>query len=410
MQRFRQDNYFSLKELIRSKRAKVAIIGIGYVGQALAKASAKAGFATVGIDISLQAISQLKDLKIKGLKATGDYSQVKNCDIICICVPTPVSLSNRPDLKIIKNVCRKLSKYLRSAQLVIVESSVSPGTTKNIIGKLLERSGLTCGRDYFLAHSPERIDPGNKFYTIANTPRVVGALNSQSIKLAVNFYRHFVKKVYPVSSLEAAEMTKILENTFRLVNISLINEIAEYAGAVGLNIWEVINAASTKPFGFLAHFPGPGVGGGCIPVVPHYLIHAAKAQKVHLKITKAALKINELQPTKVAQKAISVINGKTNPKALIIGISYKPESADIRNSAALKIWEDLEKEGVTVAYHDPHVPHINGYKSTKLSARIVKNHDLIIIATDHKNINYQTLIESKKPLIDTRNVLERYKK
>ena len=411
MPRPRQDNYLSLKELIKSKKAKVAIIGIGHVGQALAKAAAKAGFATVGIDISLQAISQFNELKIKGLKATGDYSQVKNCDIICICVPTPVSLSNRPDLKIIKNVCRKLSKYLRSAQLVIVESSVCPGTTKNIISKLLERSGLTCGRDYFLAHSPERIDPANTKFTIENTPRVVGAPDRNSQKLAVMFYQSFVKKVVSVSSTEVAEMTKLLENTFRLVNISLVNELQEYTQAVNINIWEVIAAAATKPFGFLAHWPGPGIGGDCIPVLPYYLLQSAKSQKVNLTIVKAASKVNENQPAKITKKALLTINGngKTTAKALIVGVSYKPETADLRHSPALKIWEDLKSQGFTVAYHDPYIPHVNGTKSTTLNYKSIKEQDLIIITTHHKNIKYETLVNSKKPLIDTRNVLVKYK-
>ncbi|MBI3282641.1 nucleotide sugar dehydrogenase [Candidatus Curtissbacteria bacterium] len=416
MQRFRKDNhhkssrnYLSLKKLIKTKKAKIAVIGIGYVGQALAKASRKAGFATVGIDISLQAISQLNGLKIKRLKATSDYSQVKNCDIICVCVPTPISPSNRPDLKIIKNVCRKLSKYLRPAQLVIVESSVSPGTTKNLIGKLLEGSGLTCGRDYFLAHSPERIDLANIKYTIENTPKVVGAPDHNSQKLAVMFYQSFVKKVITVSSVEVAEMTKILENVFRFVNISLVNELQQYTQALKISIWEVIRAAATKPYGFLAHWPGPGIGGDCIPVLPYYLLQSAKSRKVNLTIVRAASKVNENQPAKIIKKAILAINGKTTPKALIIGVSYKPETADLRHSPALKIWEDLKKHEVAVSYHDPYVSYVNGSKSTTLSYQNIKEQDLIIIATHHKNIKYENLVNFKKPLIDTRNVLAKYK-
>lgn len=403
-----------LSNLITTKKARIGILGMGYVGQALAEGTTSSHFTTLGFDIDKAKISEINAKKRKFLGATDQIENLKSCHIICVCVPTPVNKSYKPNLSIIQGALVSIAKYLQTGQLIVIESSVAPGTTRNLALPILEKSGLVTGKDFFLAHSPERIDPGNNKFTLKNTPKVVGALDEISQKLALQFYKTFVKKVVPVSSVEAAEMTKVLENTFRLVNISFINEVASFTKALGIDAYEVIEAASTKPYGFLAHFPGPGAGGDCIPVLPYHFMEAAKKQNIPLMVTKAAAKVNELQPKKVAQKAIEIVNGKANqpnykPKVMLVGVSYKAESKDLRHSPALKIWESLEKSGMTVSYHDPHVPKINGHTSQKISTETLKDHDLIVITTAHKKVPYQFIIDAGRPVLDTRNILSKYR-
>lgn len=400
---------WQLSSKIKNRKAKVGIVGIGYVGSALAQATSACGFTTLGFDINKEKIDFINQQVKKNFTATADVSQLFECDIICVCVPTPINKNKRPNLKALRDVLEKINRNLRPGQLIVIESSVAPGATRDFALPLLLHSQLTPGKDFFLAFSPERIDPGNRRFNIHNTPKVVGGLDENSLKLTKEFYSCFIEKVVPVSSLEAAELTKVLENTFRLVNISLANEIAAYAKSLGINIWEVIDAAATKPFGFLAHYPGPGVGGHCIPVLPYHLLSSAAKRKVLLRVVKAAVRVNELQPKKVAQKAIEVVNGRLSqkgekPKVLLIGVSYKPGTADIRESPALKIWQLLEKEGIAISYHDPYVSHINGSISQSLTPELVGKQDLVIITTAHKNIPYQMLVESKKTIIDTRNI------
>lgn len=405
MEELEWQTYYKLLQKIASNQAIVGIVGVGYVGEALAKATSGAGFATVGFDIDNQKVDKINDENKKNLEATSDINKLKLCDAIAICLPTPLDQKKKPDLRVLKNVTLKLSKILKKGQLVVLESSVAPGTTRNIILPILKRSKLEISRDFFLGFSPERINPGNQKFNLKNTPKVVAGYDDYALKLTRTFYQKFVQDVVVASSLEVAEMTKVLENTFRLINISLINELASFTQKIGIDIWEVISAASTKPYGFMPHYPGPGVGGECIPVLPYYLLNESAKQKVKLNIVKAAAKVNELQPQKVAKAATNIINGRSNPKALIVGVAYKPEISDIRHSPALKIWKDLEDYGITVSYHDPYVPHFNGSKSANLTTRMLKEQDLIIITTNHKKINYIPLIKSNKPLLDTRNAL-----
>src|SRR3990167_5764528 len=411
----RQKTTSRLSKLIKSKKAKVGIVGMGYVGSALSAAVEKGGFSILGFEIDPEKVAKINALQKKNFQATDTIERIKECDILAICVPTPVDEYNRPNFSILTKAASDISHNLKKGQLVILESSVSPQTTRNLLYPIFASgSQLKGGSDFFLAFSPERVDPGNGKFNVTNTPKVVSGIDEKSLKLATRFYSSFVDKVYPVSSLETAEMTKVLENVFRLVNISLINEINQFTKKIGVDIWEVIGAASTKPFGFLAHYPGPGAGGDCIPVLPYYLLDAAKRTNVNLRVVEAAAAVNEAQPQKVAQKAIEVINGKFvknghNPNVLLVGVSYKEETADIRQSAALKVWKELEKSGINVSYHDPYVGSINGSVSKKITAETLSKHDLIIITTAHKKIPYKVLVRAKKPLIDTKNILSKYR-
>jgi len=410
----RQKTTSRLSKLIKSKKAKVGIVGMGYVGSALSAAVEKGGFSILGFEIDPEKVAKINALQKKNFQATDTIERIKECDILAICVPTPVDEYNRPNFSILTKAASDISHNLKKGQLIILESSVAPLTTRNVLYPILAAGSGFKGSDFFLAFSPERVDPGNGKFNVKNTPKVVSGIDKASLSLATLFYASFVDKVYPVSSLEAAEMTKVLENVFRLVNISLINEINQFTKNIGVDIWEVIGAASTKPFGFLAHYPGPGAGGDCIPVLPYHLLEAAQKHSVSLKVVEAAAAVNEAQPQKVSQKAIEVINGKFaknghNPKVLIVGVSYKEETSDIRQSPALKIWKDLEKSGMDVSYHDPYVGRINGSVSKRITSKAVAEHDLIIITTAHKKVPYGTLVRSKKPLIDTKNILSKYK-
>src|SRR3990167_6721045 len=374
------EEFSKLLKLIEERKPKIGIIGAGYVGQSVARGALSVCFEVLCYDIDRSKITSINHQGIKNLSATDKFEDLKHRHVICICVPTPITKKKKPDLSILTKILTKLENQLQIGQLIIIESSVAPGTTRNLALPILERSKLKTGEDFFLAHSPERIDPGT-----------------------------FVQKIVPVSTVEVAEMTKVLENTFRLVNISLINEVAAFAKASGIDIWEVIEAAATKPYGFLPHYPGPGAGGDCIPVLPYHLIDAAKKQNVKLKIVEAAARVNETQPQKIAQKAIQLINGKTkngSPKVLLVGVSYKPEIADTRQSPAIKIWQHLKKSGISVVFHDPYVKQINGSTSQKLTLKTVESCDVVIITTHHKKIAYRQLLKNGTPIIDTRNIFE----
>lgn len=401
-----------LSEKIKKRRAVVGIIGVGYVGAALAKGASNADFNVIGFTRSKLKAKQLNTQKTKNFRTTAGISELSKCDIICICVPTPIHADKTPDLEPVIESLQKTTKYLRKGTLVIIESTIAPGTTRNFALPLLESSGLTPEKDFFLAFSPERVDPGNKKFTIFNTPKVVAGLSDKSSALTSSFYQSFVENIVPVSSLEIAEMSKILENTFRLVNISLSNELLNYTNALGIDLWEVISASATKPFGFLPHYPGPGVGGHCIPVDPYYLLDDAKKRGVKLGIIQEAGRVNTEQPKKVVTKTLDIIkqtNGvKQNHSALIIGISYKEDIEDRRESSSVKIWELLKEANIAVSYHDPYIPEFDGASSQELTEILVKDKDIIIITTPHTNIDYQTLISYNKPILDTKNALKSY--
>lgn len=401
--------YFNkLQKKIKTKKAVVGIIGIGYVGSALALVTSNSGFETYGFDIDRKKIDDINSLKKSRLFATTDILKLNQCDIICICVPTPIQDNKKPDLNPLISAVKQIARALKKEQLIIIESTINVGTTRNIVLPFLKKSGLTPDEDFFLCYSPERIDPGNKKYSITNTAKIVSGLNNKSLRLATLFYLSFIEKVVAVSSLEAAEMTKLLENTFRFVNISLVNELSHYMHARNLSIAEIISAAATKPFGFLPHYPGPGIGGHCIAVDPYYLLDDAKLYGYNLQIVKTAGLVNDKRPNNVAYKALEILQNRNNLskhyRVLLIGIAYKPNVADYRESAALKIWKRLRQKGITVFYHDPYIAEINGKSSLTLTKQVLKQMDLIIITTNHDTINYKKILSCQKPILDTRNV------
>ena len=307
----------SVKILLRkitSKQAKVGIVGMGYVGSALASLVTEAGFNTLGFVRRKEKAERINREKKIRLKATTDTKLLKTCDVILVCVQTPIHTNKTPNLRFLQNATLQVSRYLRKGQLVIIESSVPVGTTRNIVLSLLQKSRLKKTVDFFLACSPERVDPGNKKFELKKIPKVVAGLDKNSKDLTITFYKQVIKKVVPVSSLETGECVKLLENTFRLVNISLVNEFADYTKSLGVDVWEVVKACSTKPFGFLAHYPGPGVGGDCIPVVPYYILNDAKSRDINLSIIKQACKVNDKQPRKVVKRALEILNSTNSKK------------------------------------------------------------------------------------------------
>ncbi len=413
-----------LLNLIKNKKAKVAVIGLGYVGLPSAVEIAKAGFDVFGIDIQQKKINSLKrgisyisDVPSKELKKVinkklfvfFDFKILKKADVILICVPTPLNKNKTPDISYILSTGKQISQYLKKNQLIILESSTYPGTTKEDLLPLLEGK-LKVGKDFFLAFSPERVDPGNdcQFKDIA---RVVGGITKDCTKLATAFYKTFIMgQVMPLSSTETAEMTKILENTFRLVNISMINELALFCGKMGIDIWEVIEAAKTKPYGFMPFYPSPKVGGHCIPLDPFYLSYKAKEYNFWTRFIELSGEINEQMPHYVITKVISVLNRNKKSvkgsKILVWGVAYKKDIADDRESAALEIIPDLIKKGAKVDYFDPFVFSFLSKKSIKYNPSDLKKYDLVLILTDHSGVDYEELAKKSKLVIDTRNAIK----
>lgn len=389
--------------------AKIAIVGVGYVGFHLAETVVKKGFQTTGIDIDENRVHSLNLLKLKNFEATTDFTILKQANIICICVPTPLNNKSRPDLSIMKSAVISVGQKLQKGQIVCIESSMASGTCRKVLIPILEKySKLEAGNQFYFVYSPERVDPGVATHDMPHIPKIVSGIDNDSLKLAEAFYGQLAARVIPVSSLEIAELAKVVENTFRLVNISLVNELADYARAKDINVWEVIDAAATKPFGFLPHYPGPGAGGYCIPVLPYYLLHSAKRHKVSMPLISQAAKINMSQPAKVAQIAMGLTH-KPDPKILLVGISYKKDIADARSSTAMHVWEELKTRGAAVEYHDGYVPRMNGHRSQELIPQFLKKQDLILITTAHSTIDYDLLVQSGVPIFDTRNVLRKYR-
>lgn len=401
-----------LQSKLAKQTAVIGIIGIGYVGGALVKGSALAGFQTIGFTRTQARANNANQLNIPKYTATTDFSMINECDVIVICVPTPIHEDKTPDLEPLINALDKTREYMKKGMLIVIESTIAPGTTRTVALPLLASSGLIPEKDFFLAFSPERVDPGNQLYGINNTPRVVSGLSAVSTTLTVEFYHQFVETVIPVSSLETAEMSKILENTFRLVNISLMNEMLEYTKTIGVNLWEVIQASASKPYGFLPHYPGPGVGGHCIPVDPYYLLADARARGVKLGILEESGAVNDNQPKKVVAKMLDIIkktNGhKKNHTALLIGLSYKENIEDKRESPSLKIWELLKDNNIKVTYHDPYTPVHQDVYSEEITEEGVREKDIVTIITSHSSVNYQQLVSYNTPILDTRNVLKDY--
>jgi len=433
-----------LKNLIRTKKTKVAVIGLGYVGLPTAVEIAGAGYKVFGIDIKKQRVNSVNKgksyildvsskvlkrvIKSKKLKAFNNYLPLKNANIVLICVPTPLDKNKVPDVSYIRSTTEEIAKYLHRGQLIILESSTYPGTTREIIlpelGKPIRQAQgkrLKVGRDFYLAFSPERIDPGNKEYKLKNVPRVVGGITKKCTKLATEFYRTFISgQVMSLSSTEAAEMTKLLENTFRLVNISMINELALLCGKMGIDIWEVIEGAKTKPYGFMPFYPSPKLGGHCIPLDPFYLSYKAKQYNFWTRFIELAGEINNQMPHVVVTRVIWALNFNNKPvrgsKILVWGAAYKRNVGDSRESAIFDIIPDLLRKGAIIDYFDPHIPKLqlkDGFlkkpvtlKSIKYTPKILKNYDLVLILTDHSDFNYDEIAKNSKLVVDTRNAIK----
>jgi UDP-N-acetyl-D-glucosamine dehydrogenase len=418
-----------LKNKIKNKTALIGVIGLGYVGLPFAVEKGKVGFKVIGVEQNPVRVNQINqgenyisdvnDQELKELVcqklliATTNLEEIKNADVIIICVPTPLTKNLTPNLSYIKKVTKQISKQLKQGQLISLESTTYPGTTDEIVRPILEKnSGLTQGEDFFLAHSPERVDPGNKRYTTKNTNKIVGASDANSLEIATFFYQQTIAHVVPVSSAKTAELVKVFENTFRSVNIALVNELTLLCDRMGLNVWEVLDAANTKPFGMMSFYPGPGVGGHCIPIDPHYLEWKAKEFNFETHFISLAGEINRKMPEFVEHKTWRILNkiGMTpsQAKILIIGIAYKKDLADCRESPALILIKKLLADGVTINYHDPYVSEITiddyNLVSVPLDDQVITNSDLVIIITDHSNIDYQDLILKAQAVFDTRGV------
>ncbi|MFN4189947.1 MAG: nucleotide sugar dehydrogenase [Pseudothermotoga sp.] len=423
-----------LKEKILKKCAVIGVIGLGYVGLPLAVEKAKAGFKVIGFDIQKRRVDMVnqgqnyigdvvtedlqKLVKEGKLCATNDFDKLKECDVATICVPTPLDKFKQPDLTYIVNTSKDIAQRLHKEMLVVLESTTYPGTTEEVVKPILESTGLKCEEDFYLAFSPERVDPGNLIYKTKNTPKVVGGVGKKSTEVARLLYESVLEApVFVVSSPKEAEMSKILENTFRIVNIALINEMAIVAEKMKINIWEVIEAASTKPFGFMPFYPGPGVGGHCIPIDPFYLTYKAREYDYHTRLIELAGEINDYMPEYVVQRAMQLLNERkkcmNGSKVLLVGIAYKGDIDDVRESPALKVLENLERNLAHVIVADPYVEKFNyrgrERKTEKLTKELCNWADITIITTAHKKrVDYNMIVENSQLIFDTKNVLKSF--
>jgi UDP-N-acetyl-D-glucosamine dehydrogenase len=420
-----------LEQKIRSRTARVGIIGLGYVGLPLAVEMARAGFSVTGIDVDAAKIALLAQgqcyiddveaalfsrlVSGRKLQATSDFSAVGELDTINICVPTPLRKTKDPDMSYVVAAAEQVARYLHPGMLVILESTTYPGTTEELILPILERGGLREGREFFLCFSPERVDPGNPQFQTSNIPKVVGGISPQSTELAVLLYSQAIEKVIAVSSTKVAEMVKLLENTFRMINIGLANEMALLCDRMGINVWEVIEAAATKPFGFMAFYPGPGLGGHCIPIDPFYLSWKSKQAGAEARFIELAGQINGRMPEFVVEKVQAALNDCSKPlkgsRVHIAGVAYKRDVSDIRESPALDIIALLERRGAKISYSDPHVPQLRwdgGSLSSQPLEEAAARADCVVVVTDHSRVDYARLVEVAPLIVDTRNVLKSF--
>jgi len=410
---------------IKNKKAVIAVVGLGYVGLPLAMEFAKKGFRVLGIEKDKDRLRRLKnresyisDVKHKDLKKalasgnfkpSGEFNALKEAQVIIICVPTPLKRKHHPDISYIKEAVKGISGHIQKGSLVILESTTYPGTTEEIILPLLEKGGLKHNRDFYLSFSPERIDPGNKSYPVHKIPKIVGGISREATSLAVTLYRSIIREVVPVSSARTAEAVKLLENTYRLINIALIDEMAMMAHKMGIDIWEVIRGAGTKPFGFMPFYPGPGVGGHCIPKDPLYLYWKAKRFGFRSRFIKLASNIISSMPQYITERVLHLLKAKPVSKAkiLVIGVTYKKDIKDLRQSPALDIIETFHKKGLAVSYYDPLIPYLNingiHLNSIKPSSVNLKRFDCVIIATDHTCLDYSFVLKNARLIFDTRN-------
>lgn len=421
---------------IQKKEIKVGVVGLGYVGLPLAVEKAKAGFKTVGFDVQSEKVNlvnsghnyigdviddDLKELVDSGtLSATTDFSFIKDVDFVAICVPTPLDCHQQPDISCVKDSTIEISKYLTKETMVVLESTTYPGTTEELIKPLLEEgSGLKCGEDFYLGFSPERVDPGNAVFKTKNTPKVVGAVGKDATEVIAAMYRAVLDgDVHEVSSPAIAEMEKILENTYRNINIGLINELAILCNKMNINLWEVVDAAKTKPYGFQAFYPGPGLGGHCIPLDPYYLSWKAREYGFHTSMIEASMMINDKMPEYCVERAGKVLNrfkkSLYGSKVLVLGVAYKQDIDDYRESPALRVIEELEEEGANVEYFDPYIPSyrekgIMRKGIDKINPDVISSYDIVIITAAHTNIDYEMVQKNAKAIFDTKNVMKKIK-
>ncbi|MDX2076518.1 MAG: nucleotide sugar dehydrogenase [bacterium] len=418
----------TLLNKLRTKQAQVAIIGLGYVGLPMAVEFALSGLRVVGIDLDTNKVdhinrgeSYIVDVSTDTLRqlvqdgrlwATADYSATQNADAVIICVPTPLSATKDPDLSYVLSALASLSPYLHPAMLISLESTTYPGTTVEVLRPSIEEKGFVVGEEVFLVFSAERIDPANKKYAFHNTPKVIGGITPACGEVAYELFQMAVEQVVLVSSPTVAEMSKLLENTFRAVNIGLVNEMAVMCDKLGINVWEVIHAASSKPFGFMPFYPGPGLGGHCIPLDPHYLAWKMRTLHYNVKFIQTADEINSAMPAYVVDKVMHALNDErkalNGANVLILGVAYKRDIDDVRESPALEVYHLLESKGATVSYHDPHIAHFRAHNgnvvnSITYSAEALANADCVVIITDHSAYDWAHVIENSRLILDTRN-------
>jgi UDP-N-acetyl-D-glucosamine dehydrogenase len=425
----------TLIEDLKAKKARIGILGLGYVGLPLAVVFAEAGFHVTGVDPDSrkvdclnQGVSYIPDVKTEAIEklvkagaltATTDFSVLKDMDAVSICVPTPLRKTGDPDMSFILSATDELAKYMHKGMVVVLESTTYPGTTREVLlPKLGDERGLTVGEDWFLAFSPERVDPGREDFTTINTPKVMGGITEACSEVATAWYEGAIQTVHPVSSAEAAELAKLLENTFRMINIGLVNELAIMCERLGVDVWEVIDAAATKPFGFMKFTPGPGLGGHCIPIDPLYLSWKMKSFHYNARFIELASEINTNMPRYVVSRVMEALNerGKAlkGSRVLVLGAAYKPDIDDVRESPALDVIGLLQKKGAVVEYHDPYIPHIHhetdGWQmdSVKDMMKAVKAADAVVIITNHKVYDYKAIIESSAFVFDSRNATREF--
>jgi UDP-N-acetyl-D-glucosamine dehydrogenase len=420
-----------LRGRIENRTARVAVIGLGYVGLPMAIEFARAGYSVVGIDNDSRRIEQLKEGKTyildvgaeelqrvsSRLTATNNFRALIEAEAVVICVPTPLRKTKDPDMSYILAATAEIAKYLHKGQLVILESTTYPGTTEEIILPELESTDLKVGSDFFLAFSPERIDPGNPKYNIRNTPKIVGGVTYACGQLTEVLYQSIVDTVVLVSTARSAEMVKLLENTFRAINIGMVNEVAIMCDKLGIDTWEVIDAAATKPFGFMPFYPGPGLGGHCIPIDPHYLSWKLKTLNYSAKFIELAGEINSAMPHYVINKITDALNNETKSikgsRILLLGVAYKKDSNDYRESPALDIWKLLNEKQAQVLYHDPFIPAVpldsQMLKSEALTESLLRSVDCAVIVTDHSSYDWQFIVDHSRVIVDTRNATRKAK-
>ncbi|MCI7148221.1 MAG: nucleotide sugar dehydrogenase [Firmicutes bacterium] len=422
----------TLLKKIKERTITVGVVGLGYVGLPLAVEKAKAGFKTIGFDVQKEKVDlvnaginyigdvvddELKKIVEEGmLKATTDFSFVKDVDFIAICVPTPLDAHQMPDISYVKSSTEEIAKYLTKGTMVVLESTTYPGTTEELLKPILESSGLKCGEDFYLGFSPERVDPGNKQFKTKNTPKVVGAIGDDAREVIAAMYRAVLEgDVHEVSSPAVAEMEKILENTYRNINIGLANEMAILCNKMGIDYWEVVDAAKTKPYGFQAFYPGPGLGGHCIPLDPYYLSWKAREYGFHTSMIESSMMVNDRMPEYCVERSMAILNrhkkALNGSKVLVLGVAYKNDIDDYRESPAIDVIEKLIESGAETEFYDPYIPtfreHGKEYKGIeKIDADIVAEYDLVVITAAHTVFDYEMIQKNAQAIFDTRNAMK----